>query len=307
MKRLHDDRLSNHLDQDSLEFRLDLNTIEALPGADLTEPRRVVTRTAGTRHGAITRLVSPGDLGQVIKPFVFLDDYAFPAEANTLFGMHPHSGIATLTLALKGKVWINDTVGTDALLQAGDVEWMRASGGAWHQSAGQDNESIAGLQLWLALPPHQESTSPDSAHVPAEAIPQIGPASLLLGRYQGVHGPVPYDEGVNTLHVQLDANETWTYVPPAGHSVAWVYVYRGQLKTGSEVIERQLAVFQNGEQAIRFTADEPVGFVLGSAVPHRHDLILGPYSVHTSRDALTRGFKEINRIGASLNSRQSGQ
>lgn len=296
MKLLHDDRLS-----------LGSNPVSRQLTAHQAEQRRVVTRSAGTRHGAITRLVSPGDLGQIIKPFVFLDDYAFPAGANTLFGMHPHSGIATLTLALKGNVWINDTIGTAALLQAGDVEWMRASGGAWHQSAGQDNESISGLQLWLALPPHLESASPDSAHVPAEAVPQIGPASLLLGRYQGVHGPVPYDEGVNYLHVQLGANETWTYVPPAGHSLAWVYVYRGQLKTGSELIERQLAVFQSGEQAIRFAADEPVGFVVGSAKPHLHELVLGPYSVHTSRDALTRGFEEINRIGATLRPRRTGQ
>jgi hypothetical protein len=32
----------------------------------------IVFKTHGKRHKPITRLVSPGDVGQLIKPFVFL-------------------------------------------------------------------------------------------------------------------------------------------------------------------------------------------------------------------------------------------
>jgi hypothetical protein len=41
-------------------------------------------------------------------------------------------------------------------------------------------------------------------------------------------------------------------------------------------------------------------FVLGSAPPHRHELALGSYSVHTSAKALRQGEEEIRRIGARL-------
>ena len=41
----------------------------ALPEA----ARQIVFRSAGRRHGPITRLVSPSDVGEMIKPFVFLD------------------------------------------------------------------------------------------------------------------------------------------------------------------------------------------------------------------------------------------
>jgi redox-sensitive bicupin YhaK (pirin superfamily) len=283
---------------------MQLNVIESIQQVESADERRVALRTAGVRHGAITRLMSPGDLGRVIKPFVFLDDFAIPAGTNSVFSMHPHSGIATLTYILTGNVWINDTVGTSAVLGAGDVEWMRASGGAWHESATRGNEPLTGLQLWLTLPPHLENAAPHSSHIGAHTVPRIGPASVLLGTYQGAKGPVPLDEGVNYLNVELDARSTWEYVPPVGHSVAWAYVYRGQLKTSGEVFEKQLLVFQNGETPIRFTADESVGFVLGSAVPHQHELVMGPYSVHTSRQALTRGLAEIDRIGATLKSRE---
>lgn len=39
--------------------------------AALSERRRkIVHRTRGLRRGAITRLMSPGDLGHILKPFV---------------------------------------------------------------------------------------------------------------------------------------------------------------------------------------------------------------------------------------------
>ncbi len=38
-----------------------------------TRPPRIIGRTRGRRHGPITRLMSPGDLGELLKPFVFLD------------------------------------------------------------------------------------------------------------------------------------------------------------------------------------------------------------------------------------------
>jgi redox-sensitive bicupin YhaK (pirin superfamily) len=280
-----------------------LNVIDEIPQTSRVVERQVSLRTSGARHGAITRLMSPGDVGQVIKPFVFLDDFAIPAGTDSVFGMHPHSGIATLTLMLTGSMSINDTVGTSAVVSAGDIEWMRASGGAWHESATRGSEPITGLQLWLTLPPHLENTAPHSSHIAAQTVPRVGPASVLLGTYQGAQGPVPHDEGVNYLNVELDAQSTWEYTPPAGHSVAWVYVYRGQLKTAGESFEKQLIVFQSAEMPIPFTADQSVGFVIGSAVPHNHELVMGPYSVHTSEQALTRGLTEIRRIGATLKSR----
>jgi len=38
-----------------------------------TQARSIVHRTRGHSQGSITRLVSPSDVGELIKPFVFLD------------------------------------------------------------------------------------------------------------------------------------------------------------------------------------------------------------------------------------------
>lgn len=42
--------------------------------------RAIVHRTSGSTHGPITRLMSPGDLGHVLKPFIFLDLVNFPVS-----------------------------------------------------------------------------------------------------------------------------------------------------------------------------------------------------------------------------------
>ena len=66
--------------------------------------RRIVHRIRGLRHGAITRLVSPSDLGQVLKPFVFLDLFDMEKASFPGTGLHPHSGIVTVTYLFEGSI-----------------------------------------------------------------------------------------------------------------------------------------------------------------------------------------------------------
>jgi hypothetical protein len=63
-----------------------------------------------------------------------------------------------------------------------------------------------------------------------------------------------------------------------------------------------MAVFDRDEAPLTLTAlgESESVFVLGSAVPHPHDLHLGYYSVHTSPQALERGERRIAELGAKL-------
>ena len=57
--------------------------------------RTILRRTRGRTHGPVTRLMSPSDFGEILKPFVFLDLFDHQG-APFDGGLHPHSGIATL-------------------------------------------------------------------------------------------------------------------------------------------------------------------------------------------------------------------
>lgn len=155
----------------------------------------IVHRTRGSTHGAITRLVSPGDLGEVLKPFIFLDRFEVPAGGQPpRFGMHPHSGIATLTYLMSGQTAYEDTTGehgAKGVLPNGGVEWMMAGGGVWHTGAPDNTERVLGFQLWVAMPPEHELAEAHSIYLGPEGVPHVGPARVLLGAYEGAVSPIP--------------------------------------------------------------------------------------------------------------------
>jgi redox-sensitive bicupin YhaK (pirin superfamily) len=59
---------------------------------DLETIRPIIHRTSGHARGAITRLASPHDVGELITPFVFLDLLDTGGRECSGFGLHPHSG-----------------------------------------------------------------------------------------------------------------------------------------------------------------------------------------------------------------------
>jgi redox-sensitive bicupin YhaK (pirin superfamily) len=263
-------------------------------------PRSIVLRTRGHSHGAVTRLVSPDDLGQLIKPFVFLDYFeAEPANAPK-FGFHPHSGIATLTLILSGQAFYKETTDREGVINTRGVEWMRASSAVWHTGGIFGNERIKGFQLWVALPPALELADPESQYLDASAFQFSGPARVIAGAYDGHKSVVSSPEGMTYLDVRLGAGERWVYQPPKGHTVAWIAAHEGTVSVPSRVSAGELAVFEENEQPIEFEAVTDTEFVLGSAVKHPYDLVTGHYSVHTSAAALRKGEANIAVLGRRL-------
>lgn len=269
-------------------------------------PRPIVHRTKGSTHGPITRLMSPDDLGELLKPFIFLDIFSLSAKsAKTGFGMHPHSGIATVTYMINGDVAYEDSTGATGVLLAGGVEWMSAGNGVWHDAKLASDSPMLGFQLWVALPAAQENAPACSVYLAPGEVAQAGPVRVLLGRYGDAKSLINAPTDMNYLAVRLNDGERWRYTPPAGHSVAWLAVDAGQLDAGGPVDSGELAVFAESGQPIDIVAQGDSSFVLGSAAKHPHNLVTGYYSVHTSKAALEQGEAEIHRIGERL--RQEGR
>ncbi|MGF6754074.1 pirin family protein [Paraburkholderia sp. GAS42] len=291
-------RVSSQSDAEDEALR-DVQTTAHRSGP-LRGQKSIVKRTTGRQHGPVKRLVSPGDLGEFLKPFVFLDYFDSSVGAEMRFSMHPHSGLATTTVLLEGEVEYEDTTGASGIMPAGSVEWMNSGIGVWHDGRATGNGPARGYQLWVALPPELELGAPHSEYLAASEIPRVGPARVILGRYGNVESPVSAPPGINYLLVQLSAGEQWHYTLPAGHNVVWICIQRGALHIGDEHVSDELVVFGEIEDVLAFTADEDSEFVLGSAAEHPHDLVLGHYSVHTSSEALRAGETRIKEIGAQL-------
>src|SRR5258708_9261650 len=115
-------------------------------------PSRLARSTRGQNHGPITRLMSPSDFGRLLKPFVFLDLFETQGNPFSGFGLHPHSGIATVTYVAEGSVTYEDTTGATGQLPAGGITWMRAGGGVWHGCGVREAGTTRAVHPWLSLP-----------------------------------------------------------------------------------------------------------------------------------------------------------
>jgi redox-sensitive bicupin YhaK (pirin superfamily) len=261
---------------------------------------RIARRTRGQTHGPVTRLMSPSDFGHLLKPFVFLDRFDDHGKPLTGFGLHPHSGIATLSYVAEGSVSYEDTDGATGLLPAGGIEWMRAGGGVWHGGGAGEPGRTRGFQLWIALPPEQELGPSESIYQAPEVIQRDGPARVLLGSYGTVTSAIKAPSPINYLAVQLKAGERWRYQPPAEHNVLWAAVGMGSLLVPDELRQGELVAFNPSNAAIEFKAQTAAEFVLGSAVPHGWDLVLGSHSVHSTARALQEAEARIATIRARL-------
>jgi redox-sensitive bicupin YhaK (pirin superfamily) len=261
--------------------------------------RRIAFRTHGRRSGPITRLMSPGDLGELVKPFVFLDYFETEGFSGRGFAAHPHSGIATHTTLIRGTFDYGDSTGKSGTLREGNVEWMQAGGGVWHWGDPRPSEPVRGYQLWIALPAELEHAPAESHYIDTEQIEFDGAVRVLLGKYGALGSPIPYREPVTYLHVTLMDGERWTFSPESGHDVAWLAVNRGVLRTDDTQLEREMVVFEEGQGAVELEAIGITKLVIGSARKHPHPLVTGYYSVHTSTANLVRGERQIEVIGGT--------
>jgi redox-sensitive bicupin YhaK (pirin superfamily) len=272
--------------------------------------RKIVHKTRGYGHGPIVRLMSPSDLGEQLKPFVFLD--LFEADMRGLAGgmpVHPHSGIATVTVFTDGDVTFDDPQAGHGTIGYGGVEWVRAGRGMWHgkELSAATSPRTQGFQLWVALPPDDEHAEPEAQYIGADQIPRLGPAHLIVGAYKGTTSPVRAPGAINYLLVTLKPGERWTYDAPSGHDVGWVAIAKGALAAGEGLVRGELAIFEKSHTPLTFEGADDAGatFVLGSAVPHRYPLHLGAYSVHTSAQALTAGERHIRDLKQQLDAEGS--
>ena len=262
--------------------------------------RQIARRTRGQTHGPITRLMSPSDFGQLLKPFVFLDLFDNNGIPFNGFGLHPHSGIATLTYIAEGSVSYEDTNGATGLLPAGGVEWMQAGGGVWHGGGAGEPGRTRGFQLWIALPPNLELGPSHSLYLAPDTIQRDGPARVLLGSYGSAKSVIDAPSPINYLAVQLKKGEHWHYQPPAGHTVLWIAVGAGVVTAPTELRHGELVAFEPSNDPIELKAQSDAELVIGSAARHDHDLVLGYYSVHTSPASLEAGERRIDEIKARL-------
>ena len=118
--------------------------------------------------------VLPSARRRMVGPFIFFDHMG-PAEFRSGQGIdvrpHPHIGLATVTYLFDGEIMHRDSLGTEAPIRPGELNWMSAGRGIVHSERTAASHRVAGerlhgLQCWVALSAaHEERVTAAIGHV----------------------------------------------------------------------------------------------------------------------------------------------
>lgn len=133
---------------------------------------------------------------RMVGAWCFLDLFG-PSDVSAGHGMqiapHPHCGLQTVTWLLAGNVRHRDSLGSDQLIEPGQLNLMTAGHGIAHaeNSPAGHGPALHGVQLWVALPGPERERLPGFAHhhtLPAVELPGIR-GVVLLGELAGIASP----------------------------------------------------------------------------------------------------------------------
>ncbi|MDW3651713.1 MAG: pirin family protein [Bacteroidia bacterium] len=254
-------------------------------------------------------IVYPEDR-EAMKPFVFFDAGNMQREDEGLeIHTHPHSGIGIITYFHGTDLHHGDSGSNEGIIRGGGAQWIRAGGGVWHEekyrrpagkSEGKWKASIH--QLWMALPPEFEEREVEYSNLQPEEIPSIGQVKVLVGEYQGVKGKIHTPFDMSYLDVSLDAKEEWEIQLPATQSKGFLFPRNGNLFIeGEEIPNQRMGILQEGTGTLSLKAGaEGADFVLLSAAPSQHPLVISRSSIHTNKEALERSMLRIQEIAETV-------
>jgi len=212
-----------------------------------------------------------------VGPFVFVDHMG-PAVFAPGQGIdvrpHPHIGLATVTFLWAGQIGHRDTLGSEQVIQPGDVNWMTAGRGIAHSERTPADvrlheQPVHGMQTWVALPRSHEEAEPAFYHFAAAQLPQQrrGGAWLrvIAGRAYGEESPVRVYNDMLNVAIDLDADAEIDL--DTTHAERSLYILEGQAQLdGVDIPAMHLVIPEPGARG-RLRAKTPLKAMLMGGEP----------------------------------------
>jgi len=190
--------------------------------------------------GFQVRRALPTAKRRLVGPFIFFDRMG-PAilRAGQALDVrpHPHIGLSTVTYLFDGNIRHRDSLGTEMVIQPGDVNLMTAGRGIVHSERTPEElrgapMSVSGLQTWLALPDGKEEVAPVFENTAALLLPEIDAEGVsgrvVIGDFQGLRSPVRAD--TETLYADLRLAPGASVKIPADAEERAIYTLDGDVR-----------------------------------------------------------------------------
>lgn len=239
-----------------------------------------------------------------IDPFMLLDHFGSdnPDDYIAGFPMHPHRGIETVTYMLEGRVRHKDSTGRSGIIQAGDVQWMRAGRGIMHEEMPEISDGkLDGFQLWVNLSAKDKMQQAQYQEYAAEEITTFEHDGhhirLISGDLLGHQGAVRHISQQPTFaDITLSHGELILNLPDSHE--AFIYVFKGELELINDAGKKQLitapqlTILSPGDQ-LALSAETQAQLLLIAGQPNNEPIArAGPFVMNT-RAEIAQTWKEI--------------
>ena len=241
----------------------------------------------------------------VTDPFLLLDNFGseLKEDYEKGFPWHPHRGIETVTYVLDGKVKHRDSTGVSGTIGSGELQWMTAGSGIFHEEMPQvEPEGNSGLQLWVNLPMASKMQKPKYRAIGKNNAPEIelhggSKVRLIAGRLGSVEGPVAdLSNPVEYYHIKMHDGSLFDHNVESGRT-AIIYILKGSVLSGED------SRLKAGEAAVYDRKGDSLSF---ASVEHGTEVLLltgqplnepvawyGPIVMNT-REEIIRAYEELN-------------
>ncbi|WP_376705642.1 pirin family protein [Mesorhizobium sp. ISC25] len=211
--------------------------------------------------GFQVRRALPTARRRLVGPFIFFDRMG-PAVLRAGQALdvrpHPHIGLSTVTYLFDGKIRHRDSLGTEMVIQPGDVNLMTAGRGIVHSERTPEElrgapMSVSGLQTWLALPDGKEEVAPVFENTAAPRLPEIDAEGvsgrIVIGAFSGLRSPVA--TASDTLYADLRLAPGASVKIPAEAEERAIYTLEGVVSiSGDSFPAERLLVFRPGDEIV---------------------------------------------------------
>ncbi|MEG0283986.1 MAG: pirin family protein [Erysipelotrichales bacterium] len=266
--------------------------------------RKIKTAVKGfrTKDGAGVSLVRV--LGhetiEEFDPFLMLDsfDSINPDDYTAGFPLHPHRGIETISYVYKGKMVHKDSLGNEASVGDGEVQWMNSGSGIMHEELVPAADRLLGIQLWLNLPAKDKMSKPSYQSITNSEIQEFniegGMLRLLAGNYKQYQGHQGDFLPLDYYDIHLNTNSNITLETKEDASIV-LFTLMGEAYVDGQLIEEKTAVkLTQGSTLTIETKDSNAQVLFLSSLALNESVAWAGPVVMNSEEELKQAFNELN-------------
>ncbi len=207
-------------------------------------------------------------------------DHMGPADVTEGSGLdigpHPHTGLQTVTWLTDGQALHRDSLGSEQVIAAGELNLMTAGHGVSHaeEATGHYRGTLQGIQLWIAQSDALRDAAASFEH--HADLPRVefvdGVATVLAGQLGEARSPARCDQDL----VGADLRIRGTMHLPLHRSYEYgAIVLNGLVELeGRELGPGTMAYLHPGRDELTFRSKTSSTVILLGGVPLTHDIFV---------------------------------